>query len=77
MAVDNEGFTERMVEAGGIEPPSAMGPPQPLRAYPVIESRHWSCRQAGHSNDQRSVRSRPSPRVHGPGTSLLSSPRPT
>ncbi len=42
------GSQGKMVEAGGVEPPSEMESPQPLRAYPVIDCRHGNCRQAGH-----------------------------
>ncbi len=42
----------RLVEAGGIEPPSATVLPRLLRACPVHKSRFVRCRPAGHARNQ-------------------------
>jgi len=42
----------RMVEAGGIEPPSGQESPKLLRACLVFKSRHDHCRPTGHDHRQ-------------------------
>ena len=55
----------RLVEAGGVEPPSETKSPQHLRAYPLIESRPSGCPRAGHLMRQRPRRCRMPTRSHG------------